>query len=673
MKSLFFLLLFCGLAGCIPPEQDLALSPLFSDHMVLQRETSVAFWGTATPGSMVTVMGSWGRLAKVEAAADGQWHVALDTEEAGGPYEVEIFAGIRTVKYVDVMLGEVWLASGQSNMEMPLAGWPPNDPILNSAEEIENADYPGIRMFTVTKNISEVPLETMEGNWAMASPETAGSFSATAYFFARRIHTELGVPVGIIHTSWGGTPAEAWTSASHLSELEDFDEALESMASNKAEREALNTWLNERKQITVPDAPDETRWANLDFDDAALASRAHVHTAWPQMDLPMQWENAELGQFDGAVWYRRTIDIPEAWTGQSLTLELGPIDDMDQAYFAGQRVGATEVQGMWQAPRIYAVPDSIVEAGPQTIALRVVDTGGGGGLGGQLDQMRLYPASEPDRALALAGAWSYLPVAEFAQDRFFVFGPTPEHFASRPQLKMPFNQHTPTVLYNAMIVPVVPYTIKGAIWYQGESNVGRAEQYRRLFPKMIESWRAVWDLGDFPFYFVQIAPYRYADPARPESAELREAQRLSQATPNTGMVVTLDVGNVDNIHPGNKQAVGQRLAGWALVQTYGQSGLMHTGPQVDALTVEGRRATVQFRRIGKGLMAKTEPLTGFEIAGSDGQFVPGEAVIEGDAVVVTSSQVRHPAAVRYAWTNGAEATLFNADGLPASSFSITKE
>ena len=326
--------------------------------------------------------------------------------------------------------------------------------------------------------------------------------------------------------------------------------------------------------------------------------------------------------------------------------------------------------GLWNKPRIYSIPKGLLKESGNILAIRVVDTGGGGGFSGEKKAMKIYPKGNVSTAINLGGAdWTYLPIAEYRNNKFYQYGGTLADFQSRPKVEMDLNANTPTVLYNAMIAPVVPYTIKGAIWYQGESNVPRAKQYETLFPKMIESWRTAWQQGDFPFYFTQIAPFNYGAPEAIESAQLRDAQRKSLAVPNTGMAVTLDIGNPVNIHPGNKQDVGKRLAYWALAKDYNQKEVVYSGPLYDGMKVEGDKIRVTFRFTTTSLVPKTDKLIGFEIAGVDGQFLPAEAVVEETTILVFNKKIKAPTQVRYAFKNASEANLFNGVGLPASSFS----
>jgi sialate O-acetylesterase len=355
--------------------------------------------------------------------------------------------------------------------------------------------------------------------------------------------------------------------------------------------------------------------------------------------------------------------------GKDLILSLGPIDDMDCTWFNGQKVGAFDEPGFWQSDRIYTIPASLVKEGLNTIAIRVVDTQGGGGICGKESQLFVAEKDNKDiPAISISGEWKYMVAADFIDSKFYVFDITKNEFLTKKRPGAIMNQYSPSGLYNAMINPVVPYSIKGAIWYQGEANVGRAAQYEKIFPLMINNWRKAWNIGNFPFYYIQIAPYIYGDDVNAaSSAELRDAQGNALNVPNTGMVVTLDIGNVYNIHPCDKQSVGNRLAFWALAKDYGKD-IVFSGPLYKSSFIDGNSVKIQFNYTQGGLKAANGGLKEFEIAGSDGKFVPATAEIIDNTVVVSSKEVENPVAARYCWRNGAEATLFNGAGLPASVF-----
>ena len=653
---LFALLFITFFTSCETAEKkQLELSKLFSDHLVLQQNQEVAVWGTYTPGETVKLKGTWGAEVLVKPDASGLWETKLLSPAAGGPHQLQVITADSTIIIDDILFGEVWLASGQSNMQMTLKGWPPSDPIMNSAEEIAAADYPEIRMFTVARNMSVKPVDALEGQWQVASPETAGDFSASAYFFARRLHQELKVPVGIVHSSWGGTPAEAWTSKQSLRKIGEFEQELD-VIEKPGIFDQVNHWFEQWPSKELPTTEEE--WQNVDFSDADVPQPMFDDSGWIPVELPGRIDLINGKGFDGAVWLRKEFDLPEPIS--DYTLSMGAIDDMDATYINGQKIGGLAGQGYWNVPRTMNVPQSLLKKGKNIIAIRVIDTGAGGWVGGPME------IRNKEGGISLEGTWKSIPIAEIFMNKFYVYDPA-IGIDERPDL-IELNPNIPSVLFNAMIHPLVPFTIKGAIWYQGESNVGRDEQYKKLFPAMIKDWRKEWAL-EFPFYFVQIAPYLYSqDPEGQVSQKLREAQRLSLRTPKTGMVVTLDIGNPKNIHPANKKDVGSRLAGLALANDYGKD-LVASGPLYKGFSKENSKLRVEFDFVGSGLFCPEKELKGFEIAGPDQVYMPARAEIRENTVVLSHPKVKMPEYVRYAWKDDSTATLFNLEGLPASSFS----
>ncbi len=633
--------------ACLPISAEVRLPSLFSDGMVIQRNSNLVVWGSASEGEAIRVVGSWNNQpATTKADAHGEWSVELNTPAAGGPYTLTV-AGTNTIEIKDVLSGEVWVCSGQSNMEWHLA-WCGTGPAIKA--EIDAANFPDIRFIDVPNTVSPEPRTDFKGAWRRIRPETAANFSAVAYYFGRHLHRELGIPIGLIGSDWGGTPAESWARADFLTEFAPFTESLDRLRDARENSESFAKRVSRRlaewqQSIDAKDPGTAESWYATTFDDAS----------WDTMALPQNWEDKLLPNFDGIVWYRRTVAIPSSWVGQPLTLSLGPIDDNDVTWVNGQRVGGLSGSGDWSVARHYTIPATATKSASLTIAIRVHDFHGGGGLFGKPEQLRISCDNE-ENAVSLAGDWK------------FHAGPKQSALPTRPS-DQSFNAHTPTVLFNGMIQPLVRYRIAGAIWYQGESNQTRARQYRTLFPSMIRSWRAAWNQGDFPFYFVQIAPFRYG--GRPESsAELREAQLLTlDAVPNTGMAVTMDIGNVSDIHPKNKVDVGERLARWALARNYGQSELVHSGPLYATQSVEPGRIRIHFDHVGGGLSTRDgKAPSHFYVAGGDRQFHAATARIDGDTLVVQSEKVKNPIAVRYAFTDTAEPNLTNREGLPASSF-----
>ena len=658
-----FLTLFLTLVSC-QSRSDLKLPSLVSDNMLLQQKTNAKIWGKANPGHKINVSASWNSSGQAVAGKDGKWSVAIATPEAGGPYTITVSGNDTTIIVKNVLIGEVWFCSGQSNMEMPVAGWPPADTIMHSAGTIASASIPDIRIFNVQKKISGVPLDECNGTWEVSSPATVQQFSATAYFFGRKLHEELHIPIGLIESAWGGTPSESWTSAETLEKAGEFVSNIKAIKESAPLQTEYESWLNAHKQIELkPSGTDQ--WKDLSFDDENVSLPDFVDKDWPAMALPGQFESV-IGEFDGAIWFRKTIDIPKEMNGKDLLLSLGPIDDMDRTFFNGKLVGATENSGLWQVDRNYEIPATLVKSGSNIISVRVLDTQGGGGIYGAPEKMKLSMKNDVRVSIPLKGDWKYQPVAELKGNKFYVYDFSKNEFQTK---KRPLNlgPGTPSVLYNGMVSPVLPYQIKGAIWYQGEANVGRADQYARIFPAMIRNWREAWGIKDFPFYFVQIAPYIYSGVDSTESAFLREAQESTLNLAKTGMAVTLDIATVKNIHPPFKKEVGERLAMLALNNDYGIKSNC-AGPLYKSMSVAGSSIKLQFDNIGDGLVAKNNKLDEFEIAGKDGRFVKAAARIVNNEVLVSSPLVKEPVSVRYCWHNGSEASLFNKAGLPGWQF-----
>jgi len=625
---------------------------LISDNMVLQSGQKARIWGRGDPGERVSIAIA-GQKATAVTDDAGKWQTKIGPLKAGGPFELTI-SGSNTITITNVLIGEVWVCSGQSNMEWPLIN------ARNGAEEVGKANYPEIRLFTVQKSTSSTPLDDVKGSWVVTTPDKVGQFSAVGYFFGRELNQKLKVPVGLIHTSWGGTPAEAWTQR-------------ESLASSPELQPILDRYQESQKDLPQRQAEFQKRLAawihqNLYEDpgnkgEALGYAESQTNTSdWQNMNLPQYIETAGL-KIDGAVWFRKEIEIPQAWAGKALELNLAAIDDYDTTYFNGKRVGGigAETPNSYSIPREYQIPGELVKAGRNVIAVRVFDSAGEGGFG--TGKMSIGPVGSSDAPpVALAGPWMYK--VELGLE------PKSPDWGSRPEGPGPNNQNSPTVLYNAMIAPLVPYAIRGAIWYQGESNAGRAYQYRTLFPTMIRNWRSVWAEGDFPFYFVQLANWQpiKTEPGESEWAELREAQTMTLREPNTGMAVIIDIGDTKDIHPRNKTDVGHRLALWALANTYKQK-LEYSGPLYQSFSVKGNEVRIKFAHAGDGLKTSdgAEPKA-FEIAGEDKKFVWANARIQGDEVIVWSKDVTKPVAVWYAWADNPVTNFYNKLDLPASPF-----
>ncbi|CCH55264.1 protein of unknown function DUF303 acetylesterase putative [Fibrisoma limi BUZ 3] len=636
MKKLTLRTFLLGLLTIQAAFADVRLPNMFSSHMVLQRRKPVPVWGWADPGEKVTVtLTGVGQTKTTKAGKDGKWRVTLDPMEAGGPYQLAI-KGKNTVTYDDVLAGEVWVCSGQSNMEWPL------EAATNARQEIKVANHPQIRQLLVKKALSLTPKDNIEGEWVVCTPETAPRFTAVGYFFARQLQQELNVPIGLINTSWGGTHSETWTSRQALERDDDLRNVAAKLPASDDEaiqqgKDRLQKLLQEQQNGQLPTPAEELTWAKPEVDVSQ----------WKTMRMPGDWEWAGLPVVDGVVWFRREIDVPVGTKPGSFTMNFG-VDDSDSTYVNGQLVGTTKNVGR---SRSYVIPEGVIKPGRNVIAIRITDTGGAGGLMGEPDQLRL---SGPGVDIPLAGQWQYR-IAQFFPS---AYKPGPNTFA--------------TLLFNAMLNPLIPYAMQGVIWYQGESNASRAYQYRKAFPLMIEDWRQQWG-SEFPFLFVQLASFNSANGNSQKGstwAELREAQTMTLQLPKTGMAVTSDIGESNDIHPKNKQDVGKRLAAEAMRVAYG-SGNVSAGPSLDQMTVDGNRAVLTFKNVGSGLMVKDKYgyLKGFELAGADQKFYYAKAEVQGDKVVVYCDSVTTPVAVRYGWADdNGDVNLYNKEGFPAVPF-----
>lgn len=645
-KLVHLLAVLTVLVSCNPNSKNssLRLASPVSDNMVLQRNTEVNLWGWADYGQKIRVTTGWNnKTYKSRADADGKWKLSVATGEAGGPYEIKIKAdSLITLK--NILLGEVWLCSGQSNMEFNLAA------AESAKKEVPAASYPEIRLFTVEKSIAMAPRDECFGKWEVCSPETAGSFSAVGYFFGKELYNELNIPIGLINSSWGGTPSEAWTSRERLMEFDELRNYFCELDKNKEQLMSMD------KAIYLRDSIQNYIRTQIEGDETIHGIQEGWHIAeyndssWPELYNPAEWSaTEEIGTLEGICWLRFHLDIPTDWKNNKLILELGPIDEMDETFFNGKRVGSNKIIANWDKDRVYEIPSKLVNSDKAVISIRAINTFNEGGLFGQKEQLKIYPETEPQKAISLAGNWKYNISLRF------------------PELPTQANPQSPSFLYNGMIHPIKNMTIKGAVWYQGEGNASRAWQYRSIFPAMIEDWRYSWGLGNFPFYFVQIAPFRYGQAFI--NPELREAQFLTLSkVPNTGMAVTMDIGNPEDIHPTNKRDVGKRLALWALAKHY-EKDIVYSGPLYKSYKIEGNTIILDFEHAGSGLQAKDGPLFGFEIAGADKIFVEAKARLENNQVIVSAENIKNPTAVRYGWSNTIEPNLFNKEGLPASSFS----
>ena len=633
--TLFFLLGILSLTA----QAQLRLPKLISDGMVLQRDTQLNIWGWASPGEKITVRFQNKRY-KTTTNAAGKWEVVLPPSPAGGPYTMEV-EGKTQLTVKDILLGDVWFCSGQSNMVHQL-----NIHDVTYAEEIANANSPQIRQFLVPTltNLQGPQKDISQGQWKAAVGEDVRPFSAVAYFFAKKIHEKYKVPVGIINASVGGTPIEAWTSEEGLKNFPDLSATIEK---NK-DTTYINS-LNRRPPLTAarPAPP-----VDLGMESTPKwYETTYSPKGWRPINIPGFWEDQGIKDLNGVVWYRREIDIPAAMTGKDAKVFLGRIVDADELYINGQSVGRTTYQ---YPQRRYKVLSGVLKPGKNTFVVRVTNMGGKGGFVPDKPYCIFAGADTVD----LKGTWQYKVGS--------VYRPMRGGFGGGISA-----QNQPTALYNAMVAPEINYTIKGICWYQGESNSGKPEEYADLQTALIKDWRSKWNQGELPFLFVQLPgfmDYNYL-PSESNWAMLRESQFKALKVPNTAMVVAIDLGEWNDIHPDNKKGVGDRLALAAMKVAYGEN-LVSSGPLFQSAAVEGNKIVISFTNTGSGLVTNDgEPLSDFAIAGSDKNFVWAKAKIENGKVIVQSDEVPNPRYVRYAWAdNPVNPNLYNKEGLPASPF-----
>jgi sialate O-acetylesterase len=607
--------------------------------MVLQKGIEIPVWGWANKGEQITVIFN-NQAVRTKTNKDGKWSIKLPAQEYGGPFKLTV-KGKNTVVFDNIMIGEVWVCSGQSNMEWQVAN------SVNGESEIAAANFPKIRLFTVPKTVAQFPNEDISsGEWVECSPETVSDFSAVGYFFGRDIFKELNVPVGLIHTSWGGTVAETWSSAETISKDPDLKgdlAELQQMDLSKYKEEKMA----QIKKILGGEVSDKDLgmengkavWAAPDFNDSN----------WKTIKTPIYWEQQGFTDIDGIAWYRKEIILNVEQSNSNATLHLGKIDDADITFVNGVEIGKTN---SYDKDRVYSIENKILKPGKNIIAVRVDDTGGNGGIWGDSKELFLTVGKEK---IDISGDWKF-KISK----------------ATLGTLNMGPNSY-PTLLFNGMINPILPYGIKGAIWYQGESNAGRAKQYQRVFPDMIKDWRMHWNQGDFPFLFVSLANFNppVETPGESDWAELREAQTKSLSLPNTGMALTIDIGEALDIHPKNKQDVGKRLALNALKVAYNKD-IVFSGPMYKSVEFKDGKAFITFSETGSGLKVKDKYgyLKGFTIAGADKKFKWAKAeIVDSQTVVVYSEEIKDPKSVRYGWANNPDdVNLYNVEGLPANPF-----
>lgn len=620
----------------------LRLPRLISDGMVLQRDKDIKIWGWALPGETVTVS-FMGQTYSSTADAKGKWEVLLPKLPAGGPHSMEITASQQRIIVKDILIGDVWVCSGQSNMVIPM------ERVKDIYEdEIAHCDNPLIRQFTVPDRYDfNGPREDLDGGiWEPLNADTVLRFSAVGYFFAKALFAKYGIPIGLIKACVGGTPIEAWMSEEVVRQFPGNMEIVEQLR--------VDGYIDSIKQME--EAKVRAWYESIDENDKGI-QKGHVPwfdpeydaSDWARVKLPASWKEMGLDSIKGAVWFRKEIDVPAFMAGKPAKLYMGTIVDSDRTYVNGVLVGSTSYR---YPPRKYEVPAGLLKAGKNVITVRVISNDGNG----EFVKGKIYKLFGHGYEINLEGEWQYRVGAAIDE----------------PLPTVTFFQYKPTGLFNGMIAPLLNYGIKGVIWYQGESNTDDPKGYCEKFCAMIADWRKKWGQGDFPFLYVQLANFMEAkdQPSESQWAQLREEQRRALCLPNTGMAVAIDLGEWNDLHPLNKKDVGERLALLARKLAYGEKDLVASGPLYKSMRVEGNKAIIEFSNIGSGLMVKGGgQLKHFAIAGRDKKFVWAKAIIEDDRVVVWHDDIPNPVAVRYAWADNPEgANLYNREGLPASPF-----
>ena len=610
------------------------VSPIFGDNMVLQRGKANTIWGWSEPGDHIQVqIGE--QAASAIAGADRRWQVTIQPPPAGGPFTIKI-TGHETVELHNVLVGDVWLCGGQSNMGLPLQF------ARNGAEDVKTANYPEIRFFSVEGHPAYLHSDVIAGSWKAVSPETAGRLSAVGFYFARKVQNEIHVPIGMVVDALGGTPAESWTSAEALRPLHDFDIPLAELQ-RLASEGALEYGNYVMHWYDRYDIGLKGNWAAPDLDDSS----------WTPVDIPGGFKELGVPETPALAWFRREIVLPDKLPAGMPLLFLGSIERMDTVYINGRSVGASA----WvENPRVYPLFGAVLKPGKNVIVIRVLKTKPDGGFLGKPEELHLTLGDKT--SIPLAGKWK----GKLSLD-------------ARPPQPLPIAYENwpvmPAVLYEGMLKPIAPLAITGALWYQGEQNSPRGFQYRRILPAMIADWRKLFAQGDFPFYIVSLPAFkpRSATPVDgDEWTETRESQALTAASvPNSCLAVTIDTGDADNIHAKDKQPVGERLALCALANQY-RKKVVASGPTLKSVDRHSGSIRLHFAHTDGGLVVKGTKLEEFAIAGEDRKWVWADAQIKGKTIIVSSPSVPNPKEVRYAWQSNPAATLFNGAGLPAGPF-----
>lgn len=628
---------------------EVTLPAVISNGMVLQRDVKINIWGWASPGERVRVKID-NRIFTTTTSLSGEWKIILPAMKAGGPHRMEI-RGNNVIIIEDILIGDVWFCSGQSNMVLTMERVKEKYP-----DVIASADLPLIRNFFIptASDVTSVHKDTPAGKWVAASPESVLGFGAVAFFFTRIIYNEYKIPVGIINSSVGGTPIEAWISEEGIKIFPEYSARLEQLRDTSF----LNAVLRGMKKRAMEGQGEPGK---RQVNDKGLTgsvpwySTDYVPQGWKKYWLPGYWADQGVKNLNGVVWFRKEVEVPFSMTGKPAKLFMGRIVDADNTYVNGVLAGSITYQ---YPPRRYDLPAGLLKPGKNLIVVRVINQAGKGGF---VPDKPYFLVAGSD-SLDLRGEWLYKVGEAFRPERA-------ESSAGIPVISM---QNEPTGLYNTMVGPLKNYRIKGFLWYQGETNTDRPQEYEFMLPALISDWRSKWQQGNLPFLFVQLANYMEVMylPSESNWAELRFGQFKSLSVPNTAMAVIIDAGEWNDIHPLDKKTVGERLALAARKLAYGDNNIVYSGPLFKSLKKDGDRLIVEFDHTGSGLMVNGGgELYHFAIAGADKKFVWAEAYIEGNHVVLRSNEISDPVYVRYAWADNPEgANLYNAEGLPASPF-----
>jgi sialate O-acetylesterase len=631
---------------------NIKLPVLISDGMVLQRNSKVNVWGWATPGEKVQVRFNK-KVFNTVTDSKGTWKVSLPPMNAGGPYTMEV-KGNNTMTLKDILIGDVWFCSGQSNMVLNMERVKEKYP-----EDIAGANFPEIRNFFVptVSDATAIHEDLPPGKWVSASPENVLGFGSVTFFFARSLYKEYKIPIGIINSSVGGTPIEAWTSEDGLKEFSQLISRIKKLKDTAYLNPILRT--AGKKPETVQNPP-----ANLISVDKGTSGIepwydiSYIPEGWHKYWLPGYWEDQGVRGLNGVVWFRKEINVPEKMAGKQARLFLGRIVDADNVYVNGVFSGSVTYQ---YPPRRYNLPAGLLKPGKNIIVIRVTNNTGKGGF---VPDKPYYLVIGKD-SIDLRGEWQYKVGQVFRPSSF-------EPGKGTESVSM---QNEPTGLYNTMVAPLNKYRIKGILWYQGETNTRRPQEYQQLLPALINDWRNKWQQGNIPFLYAQLPNFMEVQylPSESQWAELRFSQYKTLSVVNTAMAVTIDAGEWNDIHPLGKKVVGERLALAARKIAYGDEKIVFSGPLYKSSFKDADSIKIEFDHIGSGLAIKEgSDLKYFAIAGADRKFVWAEARIENNRVVVWSNEIKEPEYVRYAWADNPEgANLFNVEGLPASPFEAT--